>query len=321
MTPSFPDYELLDFGEGRKLEQFGPWVLDRPCPGAVEISPAKPQAWGDATACYRGDRAGDGVWSPVARRWEVTDFDLVVGGGLGMTLQLAPLPSGQVGVFPEQLANWRWIAEQTARAATSLKPKVLNLFAYTGGSTLAAARAGAEVTHVDAAKSVVDRARGNAAASGLANAPIRWIVEDALKFCQREVKRGNQYDAIILDPPSYGHGPKGQPWSIGRDLLPLLNLCGELTAKRRAFVLCTCHTSSIGPAELSAYLSEGLFGHCGQPPEVGRLYLTTSDGRKLPSGCLLDGLLRWLGLVASGDLLDRGYFLSDRGYFFDENEI
>jgi len=279
MTPLFPDYELLDFGEGRKLERFGDWVLDRPCPGAVGA--AKTQAWGCATACYRGDRAGDGVWSPVARRWEVADFDLVVGGGLDMTLQLAPLPSGQVGVFPEQLANWRWIAEQTARAATSLKPKVLNLFAYTGGSTLAAARAGAEVTHVDAAKSVVDRARGNAVASGLAEVPIRWIVEDALKFCQREVKRGNQYDAIILDPPSYGHGPKGQP----------LNLCGELTSERRAFVLCTCHTPSIGPAELSAYLSEGLFGHCGQPPAVGKLVLKTSDGRKLPSGVFA----RWPG--------------------------
>ena len=161
---------------------------------------------------------------------------------------------------------------------------MLNLFAYTGGSTLAAARAGAEVTHVDAAKSMVARARENAAASGLDNHPIRWIVEDALKFCRREVKRGNQYDAVILDPPSYGHGPKGEAWSIRRDLLPLLELSGQLTAESRVFILCTCHTPDIGPAELSAYLSDGIFGHCGQPPQTGTLYITAATNQRLPSG-------------------------------------
>ena len=198
-------------------------------------------------------------------------------------LLLSPLPSGQVGVFPEQLANWNWIAKSVAKPQAAML-RVLNLFAYTGGSTLAAACAGAEVTHVDAAKSMVARARENAEASGLADAPIRWIVEDALKFCQREVKRGNQYDAVILDPPTYGHGPKGEAWSIKRDLLPLLNLCKQLTSGRLKFALCTCHTPGLGGAELSAYMSDGLFGHCGQPPQTGTLYLTTNDGRKLPSG-------------------------------------
>ena len=170
-------------------------------------------------------------------------------------------------------------------AGRSLKPqaaKVLNLFGYTGGSTLAAAAAGAEVTHVDAAKSMVTRARENAVLSGLSDAPIRWIVEDAVKFCQREVKRGNIYDAVILDPPSYGHGPQGENWSIKRDLLPLLSLCGELTVGRPKFVLLTCHTPGMGAAELSAYLSDGLFGHCGQPPESGTLYLT--DFRRSEAG-------------------------------------
>ncbi len=281
MPTDLPDYELMDFGAGRKLERFGDWVLDRPCPGAAEFTKAHPTAWRDATARYKGERAADGIWSPGIKRWNTATCSLQVDSKLGMTLQLAPLPSGQVGVFPEQLENWKWIVAQVARTE---KPKVLNLFAYTGGSTLAAAQAGAEVTHVDAAKSVVDRARGNAEASGLAEAPIRWIVEDALKFCEREVKRDSQYEAIILDPPSYGHGPKGQQWSIKRDLLPLLELCGKLTTDRRAFVLCTCHTPGIGPAELSAYLSDGLFGHCGQPPQVGSLYLKTAAGRKLPSG-------------------------------------
>jgi 23S rRNA (cytosine1962-C5)-methyltransferase len=163
--------------------------------------------------------------------------------------------------------------------------RVLNLFGYTGGSTLAAAAAaGAEVVHVDAARSVVERARENAALSDFAERPIRWIVEDALKFCRREVKRGNKYDAVILDPPTYGHGPKGEAWKIGEHLLPLVQACGELTAESRAFVLVTCHSPGIGAAELSAYLSEGIFGHCGQPPKSGELYLETADARRLPSG-------------------------------------
>jgi 23S rRNA (cytosine1962-C5)-methyltransferase len=284
-------YELLDFGAGRKLERFGEWVLDRPAPGAD--GPVKhPELWKSATARYEGSRTTEGDWSP--RRWRVASCELRVAleHGKQFRLLLSPLPSGQVGVFPEQLVNWEWIAKQVARDA---KPqaawKVLNLFAYTGGSTLAAAVAGAEVTHVDAAKSMVARARENAETSDLADAPIRWIVEDALKFCQREIKRGNHYDAVILDPPTYGHGPKGEAWSIKRDLLPLLGLCKELTTGRLKFALCTCHTPGMGAAELSAYLSEGLFGHCGQPPQTGTLYLQTSDGRKLPSGTFA----RWPG--------------------------
>jgi 23S rRNA (cytosine1962-C5)-methyltransferase len=209
-------------------------------------------------------------------------------GAAAFRLQLKPLPSGQVGVFPEQHENWDWIAKKVGRAkpqaAGGASLKVLNLFAYTGGSTLAAAAAGAEVVHVDAAHASIDRARGNAELSGLKDAAIRWIPEDAMKFCQREVKRGNKYDAVILDPPSYGHGPKGEPWKIGDHLLPLLQLCGELTAENRAFVLVTCHSPGIGPSELSAYLAEGIFGHCGEPAVTGELFLQTSVGRRLPSG-------------------------------------
>jgi 23S rRNA (cytosine1962-C5)-methyltransferase len=281
---SLRDYELLDFGSGRKLERFGEWVLDRPAPGA-DGSLQNRELWKSATARYDGSRTTEGEWVP--KKWQVASGVLRVelSDDSQFKFLLSPLPSGQVGVFPEQLESWVGIAKQCAKIA---KPqaavKVLNLFAYTGGSTLAAACAGAEVTHVDAAKSMVARARENAEASGLGDAPIRWIVEDAVKFCHREVKRGNQYDAVILDPPTYGHGPKGEAWSIKRDLLPLLELCRELTAGRLKFALCTCHTPGIGPAELSAYLSDGLFGHCGQPPKVGSLYLETSDKRKLESG-------------------------------------
>ena len=283
MSADWPDYELLDFGDGRKLERFGAWVLDRPCPAAEKVK-KHPSLWGEAVARFEGDRAAEGAWRSEAINWERAqiDFPVRLSPQDRFQLQLSPLPSGQIGIFFEQFANWQWIARQAARSDKVLR--VLNLFAYTGGSTLAAACAGAEVTHVDAAKSMIARARENAKLSGLEDVPIRWIAEDAFKFCQREVKRGHQYDAVILDPPSYGHGPKGEEWSIKRDLLPLLKLCGELTAERRAFVLCTCHSPSIGPAELSAYLADGLFGHCGQQPNSGKLYLQTADGRKLPSG-------------------------------------
>ena len=289
MTNVELNYELLDFGAGRKLERFGPWLLDRPAPGA-DRPQSHVELWESATANYTGNRTTEGTWKPTIKKWAETsiEFPVKLAEGLEYRLLLSPLPSGQIGVFPEQLDNWQWIARKVAKPQAA---KVLNLFGYTGGSTLAAAVAGAEVTHVDAAKSMVARARENAELSGLKDAPIRWIVEDAVKFCQREVKRGNTYDAVILDPPSYGHGPQGESWSIKRDLLPLLNLCRELTAGRPKFVLLTCHTPGMGAAELSAYLSDGLFGHCGQPPQSGTLYLKSSGGRKLASG----EFARWPG--------------------------
>ena len=286
MTEAVKQYELLDFGDSRKLERFGPVVLDRPCPAADGARKARPELWRDVTARYDGARTGDGTWSPPPDKWVVPDWLFVHDGAAAFRLQLDALPSGQVGVFPEQRANWEWMARQVAKpqAAIGRPLRVLNLFAYTGGSTLAAAAAGAEVVHVDAARNIVDRARHNAELSGLADRRIRWITEDALKFCQREVKRGNQYDAVILDPPSYGHGPQGEVWKIGEHLLPLLKLCGQLTADNRALVLVTCHSPGIGPAELAAYLSDGIFGHCGPPPATGELFLESSDGRRLPSG-------------------------------------
>jgi 23S rRNA (cytosine1962-C5)-methyltransferase len=290
MNSDWPDYELLDFGGGRKLERFGAWTLDRPCPAAAGVKIAHAAAWRAVTARYDGDRAADGAWTPDVGKWP--SHEMFVEAPLqavrAFRMALKPLPSGQVGVFPEQWASWRWLAE---RCAAGPSMKVLNLFAYTGASTLAAAIGGAEVVHVDAARSVVERARENASLSGLADRPIRWIVEDALKFCRREAKRGNRYDAVILDPPSYGHGPKGEEWQIKRDLLPLLELCGELTERRPKFALVTCHTAGIGPAELAAYLADGLFGHCGQPPRTGELTLETSDSRRLPSGVFA----RWPG--------------------------
>jgi 23S rRNA (cytosine1962-C5)-methyltransferase len=281
-------YELLDIGDGQKLEQFGEVVLCRPAPVADGARKSRPELWAGATATFHGPRTGDGTWSPNPTQWVPADWSFTHRSKedpLLFRLRLEALPSGQIGVFPEQQQNWDWIAWQIGRSRDTAGRilRVLNLFAYTGASTLAAAAAGAEVVHIDAAQNIVDRARANAELSGLADRPIRWIAEDAVKFCRREVKRGNKYDAVILDPPSYGHGPKGEVWKIENDLLPLLKLCGELTNESRTLILATCHSPGIGPAELAAYLSEGIFGNCGQPPATGELSLKTSDSRRLPS--------------------------------------
>jgi 23S rRNA (cytosine1962-C5)-methyltransferase len=300
MSVPWPDYELLDFGAGRKLERFGACVIDRPCPAGQHVKWTQPDEWKRTGLFYDGPGAMQGTWGAIGKRGidadaiatlpnTTAEIDVPLPSGRAFRMRVRPLPSGQVGVFPEQHSSWRWLADRCAGAATPLK--VLNAFAYTGGSTLACAAGGAEMVHVDAAHSSVLLARENAKLSGLADHTIRWIVEDALKFCRREAKRGNRYDAVILDPPTYGHGPKGEEWQIKRDLLPLLEVCGELVERRPKFVLLTCHTPGIGPAELSAYLADGIFGHCGQPPRTGELALETADGRRLPSGVFA----RWPG--------------------------
>ncbi len=236
-------YELLDYGQGRKLERFGDVSVDRPSPAAEGAVPTRPQAWKAATVRFERTTGESGRWSPrgaVPASWSFCDEDL--------HFLLKPTPFGHVGLFPEQRTNWRWIRQQVARRPAGLR--VLNLFAYTGGSTLAAAAAGAAVTHVDAARNVVQWARQNAAASDLQTAPIRWITEDASRFVTRELRRGQKYDALILDPPSYGHGPKGETWKLSSDLLPLLKNCRSLLGERPAFVLLTCHSPGFGAAEL-----------------------------------------------------------------------
>ncbi len=270
-------YELLDFGDGRKLERFGGIVIDRPAPAVEGTKKRLPALWAQANGRFERTSSESGRWTWVApppTSWTARHANVC--------LELKPSESGQVGVFPEQADNWDWIAQQVQRAPTPVN--VLNLFAYTGGSTLAAAAAGARVTHVDASKSSVDQARRNAELSGLSEAPIRWIVDDAMKFAARELKRGRQYDAVILDPPSYGHGPSGEPWKIHEQLAPLLELCRELTLERRRFMLLTCHTPGLGPAELEAHLADAIFGSCGAGAHAAPLVVRTPDGRALPSG-------------------------------------
>ncbi len=274
---SSDQYRLLDFGAGRRLEQFGAHLLDRPCPAAEGVPKAHAELWSEATARFLRKEGQEGIWKPVKpikQPWPIQHAT--------WQLQLRPTQCGHLGVFPEQATNWDWIEKQVRRANRPLK--VLNLFAYTGGSTLAAAAAGAEVVHVDAAQSTVNWARENAKLSGLEDAPIRWIAEDALKFVRREIRRGNQYDAVILDPPSYGHGPNGKPWKINEHLSALLEGCGEVTKQSRAFLLLTCHSPGFGPAELEAYLADAVFGSCQAGATARELSLSSEDGRALPAG-------------------------------------
>ena len=292
MPDTWPDYELLDFGEGRKLERFGDVVYDRPSPQAAGQLCAPPSLWSRANDKYTGAQVGAGKWrSRVDRTSSAPTISVPLDDqdSAGFQLQVERTPTGQVGLFPEQISNWRWIAQQCAKADQPLR--VLNLFAYTGGSTLAAAAAGAEVTHVDASKPSVAMARRNAELSDLSDAPIKWIVEDVMKYCHRELRRGNPYHGIVLDPPTYGHGPNGEDWHLARDLPRLIELCRELTSGDRRFIVASCHTPGIGPAVLSAYLSDGIFGSCAQPPKSGRLQLVAKDGRKLSSGVYA----RWPG--------------------------
>ncbi|MCA9247474.1 MAG: class I SAM-dependent methyltransferase [Planctomycetales bacterium] len=274
-------YELLDFGAGRKLERFGRLVLDRPCPAAGNVARQHEPLWAEADAVFERLDADSGRWytnSAFPESWTVSHGRV--------TFELRPTPFGHVGIFPEQAANWQWLADRLAQVGGPLK--VLNLFAYTGGSTLAAAAAGAEVVHVDAAANVVAWARRNAEISGLADRPIRWIVEDALKFVAREVRRGNRYDTIILDPPSFGRGPKGQVWKATEHLYDLLAQCAALTAGHGALLLATCHTPEITRTSLAYQMIEAFVA---DPVDFssGELQLRTAQGQTLASGIVCQG--------------------------------
>jgi 23S rRNA (cytosine1962-C5)-methyltransferase len=279
---SADQYELLDFGGGRKLERFGQYVLDRPAPAAETARRASQRLWARATARFERTGPAQGRWlssRPLPRSWVIRHES--------SEFELRPSPFGHVGIFPEQAENWDWIADRVGSADRPLQ--VLNLFAYTGGATLAAAARGAAVVHVDAARNSAQWARRNAGLSGLGGASIRWIVEDATKFVRRERQRGNRYDAVILDPPSYGHGPQGEPWKIAEDLLPLFALCGELVHGQPAFALLTCHSPVWGLAELKKAMVETGLCPASRGVVARAIELCSRDGRRLPSGVVV----RW----------------------------
>jgi len=259
------EYELLDAGDGRRLERFGSRVVDRPAPGAVTSPRARSQSWRDAHLRFDRERGWHGETSP----WTVTLGDV--------SLELRPTSAGQLGIYPEHVALWPWLRDAVADRP---EPTVLHLFASTGATTLALAAAGARLTHVDAARTTVAWARRNAELSGLADRPIRWIVDDALAFTEREARRGRRYDGIVLDPPSYGHGPHGSRWELP-SALPVLLEAAARVATPDAFVLLTAHTTGLEAEDLADMLLAAFgAGRIAAEP----LQIQATSGAILPLG-------------------------------------
>jgi 23S rRNA (cytosine1962-C5)-methyltransferase len=271
--PSPPAYELIDIGGGARLERFDTRVVDRPSPGALG-SRAAPAAWSAADLRFDRDRGWSGPacdQGPWPFRHEA------------LTLELRATDAGQVGLFPEHLGMLAWLRDRVARRATSgPPPAVLHLFAYTGLATLAMADAGARLTHVDAARPTVAWARRNAELSHLAERPIRWIVDDAVGFAEREARRGRRYAGVVLDPPTYGHGPSARPWRLEEDLPHLLVACDRLL-DTDGFVLLTAHTPGFDADHLARLLTDHLGSRRGGI-ERGDLAVAAADGRRLELG-------------------------------------
>ena len=277
------DYEVLDTSAGEKLERWGDYILVRPDPQVIWNTPHKVREWKQKNGHYHRSNKGGGQWEffDLPEQWEISYGNL--------KFHLKPFHFKHTGLFPEQAVNWEW-SGNLIREAKKKNPgkeiKVLNLFAYTGGATVACADAGAAVTHVDASKGMVTWAKENAAASGLANAPIRYLVDDCVKFVEREIRRGNHYDAIIMDPPSYGRGPKGEIWKIEEKIVPLVQLCTKVLADKPLFFLINSYTTGLQPAVLSYMLNLELksrFGGTVEADEIG-LPVRGKQGLVLPCG-------------------------------------
>lgn len=277
IADKWKDYEILDTSKGEKLERWGTYLLIRPDPQVIWNTPRLHKGWKHKNGHYHRSSKGGGEWEffDLPEQWTITYQDL--------TFHLKPFSFKHTGLFPEQAANWDWFSEKIRHAGHPVK--VLNLFAYTGGATLAAAKAGASVTHVDASKGMVAWAKENAASSGLADAPIRWIVDDCAKFAERELRRGNHYDAIIMDPPSYGRGPKGEIWKIEDAIYPLVQLCAKLLSDKPLFFLINSYTTGFAPSVLSYLLGCEVvpkFGGHVQADEIG--LPVTQSKLSLPCG-------------------------------------
>ena len=276
IADNWKDYEILDTSKGEKLERWGDYLLVRPDPQVIWNTPKVHPGWKKKNGHYHRSKKGGGEWEffHLPEQWSIHYKDL--------TFHLKPFSFKHTGLFPEQAANWDWFSDKIQNAGRPVK--VLNLFAYTGGATLAAAKAGASVTHVDASKGMVTWAKENAAASGLKDAPIRWLVDDCLKFVQREIRRGNHYDAIIMDPPSYGRGPKGEIWKIEESIHPFIQLCASLLSDHPLFFLVNSYTTGLAPAVLTYMLCTELkkFSGCVESQEIG--LPVTSTGLVLPCG-------------------------------------
>ena len=271
------DYEVLDCSEGEKLERWGKYTLVRPDPQVIWSTPKKQRGWKKMNGHYHRSTRGGGEWEffDLPEQWTIR-YD-------SLTFNLKPFSFKHTGLFPEQAANWDWFSDRIKKAGRPIS--VLNLFAYTGGATLAAAAAGASVCHVDAAKGMVAWAKENAKSSGLEEAPIRWIVDDCQKFVEREIRRGRHYDGIIMDPPSYGRGPKGEIWKIEESIYPFIRLTAELLSDNPLFFLINSYTTGLAPSVLSYMISTEIVPAHGGRVQSEELGLPVRDsGLVLPCG-------------------------------------
>ncbi len=277
IADGWKDYELLDASEGERLERWGGYILRRPDPQIIWKNVKKSNSWNLADAIYKRSSKGGGGWTKndLPAQWNITYGNL--------KFVLKPMGFKHTGLFPEQAANWDWFSKLIRESGRSIK--VLNLFAYTGGATVAAAAAGASVVHVDAAKGMVAQAKENAALSGLADAPIRYIVDDCKKFVERELRRGNRYDAIIMDPPSYGRGPSGEVWKIEECVDELVSLSAKLLSDEPLFFLINSYTTGLSPMAMQYILGLKVASRYGGQMESGELGLrTTATGLCIPCG-------------------------------------
>lgn len=277
IADKWKDFEVLDTSSGEKCERWGDYILVRPDPQVIWNTPHTHSAWKKKNGHYHRSSKGGGEWEffNLPEEWPIHYKEL--------TFRLKPFHFKHTGLFPEQAVNWDWCTEKIKQAGR--KVKVLNLFAYTGGATLSAAAAGAAVTHVDASKGMVGWAKENASASGLTEAPIRWLVDDCVKFVEREIRRGNTYDGIIMDPPSYGRGPKGEIWKIEDSIFPFIELCTNILAKDAVFFLINSYTTGLQPAVLSYMMNTAITKKWGGKVEASEIGLpVTESGLLLPCG-------------------------------------
>jgi 23S rRNA (cytosine1962-C5)-methyltransferase len=277
IADDWKDYELIDAGDGERLERWGEYILRRPDPQAMWHKSANSKTWEGVHALYHRSDTGGGNWEflkNLPERWKVRYGDL--------SFYVKPTGFKHMGLFPEQSVNWKWLIE---KIQASKGARVLNLFSYTGGATVAAASAGAEVCHVDAAKGIVKWAKENLELSGLASKPVRFIVDDAIKFVQREKRRGKEYEAVIMDPPSYGRGPKGEMWKIEDELYNLVEMCASLLSQKPLFFLINSYTTGLSPTVLKNVLELIVRKKFGGKVASGEVGLPiTSSGLVLPCG-------------------------------------
>ena len=284
LADHWKDYQVIDCSKGEKLERWGDYLLVRPDPQVIWDTPKTEKGWRTKNGHYHRSTKGGGEWEffQLPEEWTIHS-SLPIKKEL--TFHLKPFSFKHTGLFPEQATNWDWFSQLIYDATQKGRTvKVLNLFAYTGGATLAAAAAGAQVTHVDASKGMVTWAKENAVSSGLGDAPIRWLVDDCVKFVEREIRRGNHYDAIIMDPPSYGRGPKGEIWKIEESIYPLVQLCKDLLVDKPLFFLINSYTTGLQPAVLSYMMNTVLKDYPGTvtASEIG--LPVSTNGLVLPCG-------------------------------------